>query len=1044
MAAFHPIERSVTPGRLGVLPSPAAETFSLIDESPTRTVGGAEKERDGGQRPSHARKSSDLASLPSQQKILGFSPRSPPFSRREDDEDPDEDDLYTSTPVAAKARTPRSPTFGNRIAGEDDDSTPIASKTTSMALPKEAETPEELQESPAIATKSAGRPPLDIEPGADDQNLTTELSHDEMPPEYAAIAGAEKHEALPQREVSDTDAVAAIATQSSDPDVSRPSTADDWEKRSEISAAGEFHDAREGVETEDETKAPSRRSSVSSLDSPGVSGARTTITAFVSASQTEMQQPVMSAQAVPAGPIGPSQHDPRVQQPPHQTPGRTDSAVPQPISRHSTPQQQRFMDRPYLFRDAQEERPRSYVSLERDASGNVVQESLNTTTQPSTASVDLSGLTGPPTGTPPFQQHPGLRSSPVGNTQPTEYERLRSPLSSVTKPMMRSRRPSVDAADRASKRFSGFFRGKDQRPTATVEGPAPSAITDSYGLEGLHSDDSNLAGGGPMPQQDPKQARRGSKIWETFKRTPSVKGPDLSRGSSMGKLDSQLGAANKARESSTRPKTLQKPERAASAATQSEPKKKRFSGLGSLFGRSSTTGHNSEKSTRLTKTQQPSVEFSQKAGPVPSQDAKGYNAYEAKRRQQIPDLQQKRPNNTHPSLARNVQGSLPLPPEGWYTPSEKQPRATSGPQGQPPSQQFRRLHSEGFRRDAPFSNVPEAFRPTEVSYGRAAAPVGPPPEELLPQMYSPPTSPIGPGAPFEHPSYPHQPPFSQPPMPGLPHQRQSSSGSAEYQLSPQVSGQSEFQRSDWRPRGSSPSISPVNTGSEGYMPDHASQVGSISEEIARSPAHAYTEQQTPWAISMPQGGDGSQRSSRASSWGMQGGVARPQREENVQGRGFGNVAPQAGYYQPQHGLPMSPQSRAAATPTRYPSATPPPPVMAHALSYHEPQMRDLRSAEGSGYPSPPYSPETSFYGPPQRPPQGRYYAQPSINQGPPPPPKLPYGPPRRFSGNGPPTYHQRTPSGYTGRRDDPAVSEEALDMRGASYPGQEWSPRQWD
>lgn len=37
----------------------------------------------------------------------------------------------------------------------------------------------------------------------------------------------------------------------------------------------------------------------------------------------------------------------------------------------------------------------------------------------------------------------------------------------------------------------------------------------------------------------------------------------------------------------------------------------------------------------------------------------------------------------------------------------------------------------------------------------------------------------------------------------------------------------------------------------------------------------------------------------------------------------------------------------------------------------------------------------------------------------------------------------RAPTEYTGRRDDPTASEDLLDMRGASYPGQEWVPERW-
>lgn len=55
----------------------------------------------------------------------------------------------------------------------------------------------------------------------------------------------------------------------------------------------------------------------------------------------------------------------------------------------------------------------------------------------------------------------------------------------------------------------------------------------------------------------------------------------------------------------------------------------------------------------------------------------------------------------------------------------------------------------------------------------------------------------------------------------------------------------------------------------------------------------------------------------------------------------------------------------------------------------------------------------------------------------------PGGPQRQFSQNdeGRPLTYQRTASGYSGRRDDAGVSEsEIMNMRGASYPGQEWTP----
>jgi hypothetical protein len=46
--------------------------------------------------------------------------------------------------------------------------------------------------------------------------------------------------------------------------------------------------------------------------------------------------------------------------------------------------------------------------------------------------------------------------------------------------------------------------------------------------------------------------------------------------------------------------------------------------------------------------------------------------------------------------------------------------------------------------------------------------------------------------------------------------------------------------------------------------------------------------------------------------------------------------------------------------------------------------------------------------------------------------------------NDPPPAQPRRMSGYTGRRDDPTVGEETVEMKGVSYPGQEWAPERWD
>ena len=232
--------------------------------------------------------------------------------------------------------------------------------------------------------------------------------------------------------------------------------------------------------------------------------------------------------------------------------------------------------------------------------------------------------------------------------------------------------------------------------------------------------------------------------------------------------------------------------------------------------------------------------------------------------------------------------------------------------------------------------------------------------------------------------------------PSTAQRRQSSFPSAEYALTPQISGQSEWQRGEWQPHGSSPPISPVysRSGSDGYSAGRSTRIGSISEEVTRSPAREYADQQTPWALSMPEIGEDS------SDW-----VDATQSSIRQSG---GDEQMQAGQY--GLGPPSGPPRQDSMMPSRY------------------------RNSGG-------YFPSRGPYGSPTQPFQQRQYYESSGGNREPLAGQytMPHGPPRRLSGNRSDAY-QWAPSSYTGRRDDPTISEEQLEMRGASYPGQEWAP----
>ncbi|GAB7359763.1 hypothetical protein MBLNU230_g6934t1 [Neophaeotheca triangularis] len=477
----------------------------------------------------------------------------------------------------------------------------------------------------------------------------------------------------------------------------------------------------------------------------------------------------------------------------------------------------------------------------------------------------------------------------------------------------------------------------------------------------------------------------------------------------------------------TTPKKLSRPPPNAAAPKEPERKKSRLGRLSSIFGRSNSQARPKDSSpkrelsapskpTKLQKSmpqqerdaqvreherlqeqrmrqfqyQQQQQQFRQQIRP--NRKLNSYEAYEAARRQHIPDLRgnvsvaedgPQPPLVTSPyqqpySDPRGAMGSpvfqnppqgsdyfggrqapqdprgmsaSPVyqspPPQGYYGPGAPtagygQPAQWQQPQSM---QQHRRMQSAGHSRDPQSPPVPIAFQPTEASYSGYAPPIGPPSSAQR----------MGP--------YPAQSPPPQ--ASGFAYQRQHSFGSQGHppRLAPMTS----------------PSPPPPN-----FSPGSAHGMASIDSEVIRSPGPQNPNQQAPWPTQSPPDQQNSLQ-------------PQPQQQQQQQQQ-------QAAYF----AAPISSGSAVTSSSAIYP-----------------PQAR--RSYDQSrAYPSPPYSPQSANPNPqspyiaPSAPPpqqQSRYYAKPQSPA---------HGGAQQpvYEGNGP-------------RREE---REEVPKMRGASYPGQEWAP----
>jgi hypothetical protein len=378
------------------------------------------------------------------------------------------------------------------------------------------------------------------------------------------------------------------------------------------------------------------------------------------------------------------------------------------------------------------------------------------------------------------------------------------------------------------------------------------------------------------------------------------------------------------------------------------------------------------------------------------------------------------------------------------------------PQSQPtqPMPQPRRLHSEGHSRRDTVPDIPEANSPVNSSKGTSVAPPMSPTEGRVgfaaAQGSPPQAQPI-----FPRPAIGtrQSSSYSQAPVPRSPVMAQAPDNF------PQAPGRQDYQTQYWQHQQRSQRETPTLPQLQTHAPPSnqpTTSVGSIDQQMARSPALDYRDQQTPYAISLPQESPNRQQPG-ASSWAQQQQQQQqPERHPQPQYRGPPTAArgavrshspPRRDQYSsmtPYHFVPpqqvpphIAPQGQQrssshygeqVSSPTAYPPASP------QQLS--SPMTYTPASSRGQEYGS--FDQYHHTYGQPQQqrnqPPQNRYYSQGSPRSG---------GPQRQISHNDQvrPLSHQRTPSGYSGRRDDAAVSEaELMNMRGTSYPGQEWVP----
>lgn len=373
---------------------------------------------------------------------------------------------------------------------------------------------------------------------------------------------------------------------------------------------------------------------------------------------------------------------------------------------------------------------------------------------------------------------------------------------------------------------------------------------------------------------------------------------------------------------------------------------------------------------------------------------------------------------------------------------------------------MRRLHSEGYRRRDTVPGIPEASSPVNSSEPDGRSEIGV--AQVSPQRV-----------------------VASPTRPTVTTRQSSNYSQASVMVSPvasqvpdnfpQAPGRQDYQTQYWQhqhqqqnqPARGSQALPPLQTQPQPTR-QQSGGVGSIDQEVARSPALDYQHhQQAPWSISLPQGAENNPIPNRNSFAQQQTSPVR-------------SPPPPANYY--PGGPPAAARGAIRSSPPapryqdQYSAMTPwhivPPQQIQNMPPQNQNQNQQRSSHYGEQvsspveYSTPPqeqtFTPAQHYqnaYGAPrpQQPQQqqqrsqttqARYYGQQQQQQasgGP-----RPHQQQQQYhqqQQEALPLSYQRSPSGYSGRRDDAAVSEAELmsmnphaHMRGASYPGQEWVP----
>ncbi|KAI6814525.1 hypothetical protein KC327_g11075 [Hortaea werneckii] len=782
-------KRTATPSRLGVLPSPTWNTHAQAEEEAVVVARGGE-----GHAPSASLDAKAVESVVERDVSADAGVGDQTGSKLSQREKGVEDEDVRRAETDAKA-------------AEDDSVVPLTSRDVS------AERPQQNRRVSALATLpsqqrvfGSARPASPATPAglslrqevAEHETYPVESGFEDSKPSRGAHEqSGRSHDDDPGARSESADLVGdvplGVMSQSGEPKEPGVHSGDGAiqdDQRSAVSAEGSeiMRQRQQGLSVPQQ----SRRSSISSLGSPDtVVGQR--------ASMVALQKVTVSPgppEAMPRGGTQSSITDPDMQSSPKPA---TLAAVPvfnpaapsqqRSMSLHApTTDHQRFMNRTYRGRVVPPGRAFSYTPLGRDASGAPMPEAISAQYSEGGehySGFDLNGIGGQPLSTTPSQQHPVFRNSGIA-PPPSEYEQMRASRSGATTPLTHSRQVSGDAGDRSSRRYSDFFRGPSRGPSPSAEAmmasagdivPPPANLTGpQYGLEEPDAMREDAQSPVPLRRPSDTQTKRRSSIWDSFKRTPSIASnkfiaqapaPPVVRSTTAPPAEVTSDASvPPPHDGKGKVKMLTKSQRATSSTTPPEtPKKKsRLSRLGSLLGRSNTSGNVNQKPNKLTKAAPPSQGQPRPYGYGPARAAKGYEAYEAMRRQQIPDLHGAERGGGSSALTMSSPYSQPKPhitipsgppPQGWYGPSEGQSPAGSSsrppsqgwygpsrslpttpleqpvsqpasPQRHTPGSQYRSLHSERYQRGLQHASLPDAFQPAAPVYGAPQFPMGPP------------------------------------------------------------------------------------------------------------------------------------------------------------------------------------------------------------------------------------------------------------------------------------------------------------------------------